>query len=143
MGTILSVLRKVEKVDTDEVSSRSVDQTKDKLIEVINDQSLHGVNNKGGNLGKYRNPVYARKKQGLNPLPGLGNVDKKLTGAYYGGRYAKVSGGVIQYGSTDEKAVELDVKYPDSYGLSDPFKAQYNEFLRPVFIQNMKKATGL
>jgi hypothetical protein len=143
MANVFTMYQAIEKMDIDKVSSDAVAETADELVKINNDQLLEGKNKYGKSVGKYRNKSYAIKKNQINPKPGLGNADLKLFGDYQKSRYAKVTGQNIQYGATDEKAEHLEKRFPDTYGLSDPFKEKYNEVLRPKFIDIIKKETGL
>lgn len=117
----------------------------DSVIEVSNDlssaqkeQLLQGVSSAGGTFRKYRSASYARLKNAMNPLPGLGNPDLKYTGSFYQGIYVNVSGGKITIGSHDDKAQMLEANYKNVFGL-DPQDMEdflYGK-LRPVYRKNI------
>jgi hypothetical protein len=76
-------------------------------------------------------------KNSMNPLPGLGVPDLKLTGAFYRGFQTKVTPEAFSTSSTDEKNDALTAKY-DPFGLDQESKSEYIEKLRPVFVKNVK-----
>lgn len=110
------------------------------------EQLTFGETSEGGTLRKYRNPAYARKKNSMNPLPGLGNPDLKLTGSFHRGIVTKIESGKVVIKSTDEKAQGLEAAYGKDkiFGLHPETKSQLiNEKLRPVFNRTIKKEIRL
>lgn len=102
------------------------------------EQLLQGVSSTGGTFRKYRSASYARLKNTMNPLPGLGNPDLKYTGSFYHGIYVNVSDGKITVGSHDDKAQLLEANYKNVFGL-DPQDMEdflYGK-LRPVYRKNI------
>jgi hypothetical protein len=100
------------------IAEESVSQSKDGFIEAQKAQLEQGSNATGESFRKYRNPAYARLKNAMNPLPGLGNPDLKYTGSFYRGIYATVQNGRITVGSSDSKAQALEASYKNVFGLT-------------------------
>jgi hypothetical protein len=116
------------------IAENAIDKTKKEWIELNQDQMLRGQDRNGDLLGKYKNSRYAKMKNQLNPLPGLGNKDYRLHGDYYKGMFLVVDNGVIRQGSEDEKAQWLEKNKDQRYGLQPENKKDYiREFLRPLF----------
>lgn len=132
-------------MDISEVIQTAVSNTLDDLNEENKKQLFEGYDKTGEKITrKYRNNKYARVKNEMNPLPGLGVPDLKLTGAYYRGRKATLSGDVITVTSSDEKAEELEAKYPDINGLGGQFKKEYQvNSLSPEINKGITAVTGL
>lgn len=144
MANPRSLYRKLQKLNTDQVIVESVQQTTGDFTEENKKQLFEGFNKVGGRLRRYGSHKYARVKNEMNPIPGLGNPDLKVTGAFYGGINTTVSGDIIKTISSDAKNDELTAKYKGIFGLGGPFKQEYvSKKLRPAFRKGIKKATGL
>src|SRR5580765_1735888 len=102
---------------------------KAQLIDANQLQLFAGRNSKGGQLGQYRNPEYALFKNRLNPLPGLGVWDLKLTGRLYDGMVADTSKFPIDIDSTDSKASKF--RDADAFGLDNKSLDDYREEVNP------------
>lgn len=77
-------------------------------------------------------------KYSLSSIAGHGNVDLRLTGAFYDSIRAHIDNEGLEVYALDEKAPELEKKYGNRiYTLSIPWKTKYVKFLKPVFIQNI------
>jgi hypothetical protein len=104
----------------------AIEGTKDHFIALNQQQMLQGLDANGNTLGQYKNPAYARMKNKMNPLPGYGIKDFRLTGAYYRGFFLFVDDGKIRMGSMDPKAVFLMNKGKDyRFGLMPENKRTY------------------
>lgn len=145
MGTINNLRRKFESLDTDTVVRRSLENTTEQLANTQAEQMMRGLDANGNPIGQYRSPVYAEVKNRMNPLPGFGVPDLKLTGAFYRGITAKVSGELVITDSTDPKSADLQKKYgKEVFGLDGQYKGEFiREALRPEFGALMEQATGL
>jgi hypothetical protein len=86
---------------------------------------------------KYRNPKYARFKQGKNSKPPSGTPDLKLTGKYHKSITAKFQGKKITLEATDSKDKDLSQKYGNEIkGLnSDSLEKLRNLLLNDLRIQ--------
>lgn len=117
-------------------------------------QMRAGKNADGKRIGKYRNNAYAKKKNEMNPEPGLGNVDLILTGEFSRNIFAQSDGGVMEIASgefsrhifaqNDSKSQMLEEKYGESiFGLSDKFKETPASILQTELNNEIKNELGL
>jgi hypothetical protein len=106
---------------------------------------MDGLNALGEQIGKYRNPAYARRKNAMNPLPGFGIPDLKLSGAFHRQVYAETRGDKVILDSTDPKTQKLVDKYGEEiFGLNKVSKIEFiKESLRPKFLSVIRKALQL
>ena len=82
--TIVSLAEKFNSLNTDKIINESLNETKDEFKSINKEQLRAGKTNTGKNIApKYRSKKYALAKNQMNPLPGLGNPDLHLTGAFY------------------------------------------------------------
>jgi hypothetical protein len=114
----------------------TVEQTKDKIIELNKNQLLHGLDASGNKIGEYKNLNYAIRKFSLNNLAGFGMKDYRLTGDYYAAIYAIISNGKLTIGSSDGKNKWLD--FEGEFGLTPESKQEYKPVFRPVFFENSR-----
>lgn len=142
MTTVNSFKSRVQSLDIGLVAYQSVDETKDLITGIQRQQMFHGLNAKGEKIGRYRNSKYARVKNEMNPLPGVGIPDLKVTGAFYGGFKTVVTPQVFITTSSDGKNAELTEKY-DPFGLNMESKSEYSKELKPIFVKNVKQGIGL
>lgn len=135
--TVNQFRSKLAAVNVGEVSFESVNETRETIAEIQKGQMYKGLNGEGKKIGRYRSNKYARAKSSMNPLPGLGIPDLKLTGAFYAGMITKVDPETFVTTSTDSKNEALTQKY-DPFGLDAQSKIEYAEKLRPVLVKNAK-----
>ena len=145
MATIADIRKRFNALDLIEEAGAAIDQTRDQLIEKQKDQLLHGFNSKGERIGKYKSAKYARVKNQMNPLAGLGNVDLKVKGDYHGGLFVDVRTDSYVVESGDEKSGDLEKKYgKKTLGLNkDSLEEYVPNDLQPVFIKNIRKKLKL
>lgn len=145
MATINQLQVKIKAVKVAEISQQSIEETKEAIVERQKDQLLHGLNAEGQPIGEYKNPLYAEVKNRMNPLPGEGVPDLKLTGAFYSGINVQVTPDTFKTESTDNKAPDLEKKYGEQIlGLDKENKSAYmQDDLKPVFVRNIRNAIGL
>lgn len=143
--TISSLAENFRKLNTDKVIDESFRETTDSFEKLQKDQLKAGKTNKGDTIRpRYRSPKYARVKNEMNPLPGIGVPDLFLTGKFYSGIDAEPGRDVIDIISKDSKGPELENKYPNIFGLGTNFKKQYlEEDLRPKVMSKISSVTGL
>ncbi|GAA4327993.1 hypothetical protein [Flaviaesturariibacter amylovorans] len=135
--TLDIILTAAQRINVEAAGREAVSKTTDELVRLNQAQLYQGNNSEGGKLGRYVNPSYARMKNGMNGLPGYGNKDLYLTGAYSRGIYAKVSGTSITMGSTDPKAEYLETG--KNYGLFGESKRMYVDgALRTAFVDAIR-----
>lgn len=143
--TIKGLYRKVEQIDNDKIIGNAFESTVDDLAEENKKQLFEGFDKTGEKISrKYSNNKYARVKNEMNPLPGLGVPDLKVTGAFYRGIRVDYQGGKLITASSDEKGTDLEEKYADIYGLGGEFKKEFiKNSLRPALNKEITAATGL
>lgn len=134
----------LENLDIKAIAGEAIDETREKLMNLQRDQLLHGLRADGKLIGKYRNNKYARVKNQMNPLAGLGNVDLKLTGAVHNELFVDVRDNEYIIDSADSKMADLVEKYDDPLGLTEDNEQIYiDETLEEAFILKVEKQTGL
>ena len=106
---------------------------------------MKGENATGKRIGRYRNPAYARLKNSMNPVPGLGVPDLKLTGKFHREIFAEIRGDKVIIDSVNEKTEALVEKYGETiFGLNVENKNELiEEVIRPVFMRNMREKLQL
>lgn len=143
--TVRALYEKISALNIEQAAIESVTETKENLSDENRKQLIAGFNRRGERLRPYRSAKYARVKNQMNPLPGLGNPDFKVTGQFQRGIKTEVNGTSIVTASTDGKAMKLEIRDgPDIYGVGGTFKQEYiKEFLRPAFHRRISELTGL
>lgn len=146
MATIKAVLTNFQKLDIENVARKTIDETKETIVELNKEQLFAGKRSDGTDI----KPAYSgftinEKEKKDQPYD---RVTLKDTGAFYAGITVKVEGDKIIENSIDEKNDELFDKYATSrgniFGLSTPYKKEYvNDQLRQAFRGNIKAVTGL
>ncbi len=122
-----------------QVVQDSIEDNRDAIRELQIDQLKHGKNKKGELIGKYRSKSYAKKKNQLNPLAGLGNVDLILTGALKNDIFVDVRPDVFVIDSADSKTGELIKKYGDPFGLSKESNIELLPALQKTAVKRTKE----
>lgn len=145
MNSFHALYEVLTSIDHKKIASESIEETSEQLSDANRKQLREGFDRTGKRLRKYRSPKYARAKYGMNPLPGLGNPDLKLTGKFHREIKTSVTGETIVTASTDGKALMLEKSYgPNIYGPGGNYKNEYiNEDLRPVWQNKIEMLTGL
>lgn len=127
-----------------EIAAEAFTRVEDQYAEENKKQLFEGFDKHGDYLQEYKSPVYAEVKNRMNPLPGFGNPDFYVTGAFTNSRKITISGDQIITTFSDEKAPQLLARDPDINGLGGGFKAEFvSENLRPSFISTIREKTGL
>jgi hypothetical protein len=142
MATIRGFVERFKSINFKEVTMDSFIETNEVVIEKNLDQLGDGKSKNGTPLKKYASDNYAVFKHRLNPSPGLGNPDLKLTGKYWDGWFIKQTGETqYEMGSTDSKAAYLDAHYnKEQYGLDSDSRANYiKEDYLPILTKNVRK----
>lgn len=100
----------------------------------------YGQSVRGGIIGRYREPMYAEYKRNLNPNAN-GTVDLMLTGSLVDHLTLKrISEGIYQVISTDEKYTKLAEKYGShEFGITDEQRYQLYEDIEKVAIAEVFK----
>jgi hypothetical protein len=143
MGTIRGVLRKYQALrdNMDLVIERTFEESKESMAAYNVDQLERGEGSDGQPLKKYRNPEYAQKKNKLNPIPGLGNPDLRVTGAYHKSLYVEIVGDRVRFLASDIKAPKLEEQFGTEviYGHNQETRKEFiRSVLRPAFMREVK-----
>jgi hypothetical protein len=134
MGTIRAMLTKFQTLDLESEIPKIIERTSDAIIQknTGEDQLLGGLDSRGDKINpEYHLESYADEKEQMNSLPGRYIPDLKLTGAFYGGFEVTIEKDTFKINSTDDKALNLELKYGRYiFGLSKKNKTDYalNEF---------------
>jgi hypothetical protein len=142
---VLKLIQKLQAISVNDVATESLEAATDQLRDRQKDQLLSGLNSKGQKIGRYQSKKYASFKNQMNPAPGFGVPDLRLTGGFYKGIYSDVRGETVLIDSTDEKTTALVKKYGESvFGLNKPTKREFiKQDLRPIFMRIIRAKTGL
>jgi hypothetical protein len=146
MGQLLNLIEKLKTLNVDAVASDAMTRCTVPLADLQRDQLKKGQSSTGGLIGRYKSKSYALKKNLINPLPGLGNVDLILTKDYSKGIKATVDGGKVVVTSGDQKAQHLEKRYGADviYGLNMEERREFvNGFYRREFLRSIKQVIRL
>lgn len=145
MPSITTLTERFRRMDTDKLIDESLNETTSDFEDIQRYQLTAGMTSTGKNISpRYRSREYATAKHDMNPLPGYGVPDLKLTGSFH--REIDVKAGRESFSiiSRDEKAPELERKYDNIFGLGGQFKKEYTqEKLAPALKKKISKFTGL
>lgn len=144
MATILDIQENLKNVKSNikSIASRAVQDTEVEFLKLNVEQLEHGFDSQKKRLKKYRSKEYADFKSSLNSLPGNGNPDLILTGAFTESFNLNVSGDNFKIFASDQKANDLTKKYGDDiFGLTE----ESNEFYaqNPVLLAMMESITAI
>jgi hypothetical protein len=122
-------------------------QNQETISELNREQLTKGLNKEGEKLRKYYDKGYAEMKEGMNPIPGYGNPDLKLTGDFYDSFETIADREDITITATDEKTSMLIEKYNksggDIFGLSsESIDVVREDILHPGLVANIADKTG-
>ena len=144
MTTVDDMLERVRSVNVLQESQDAIENTREDMILIQQEQMRKGLNADGIPIGFYKRQKYAEMKNAMNPLPGLGIVDLELHGDFKRELFAEVRGEEFIIDSADSKTKFLVDKYTDkAIGLNDDSLDQYAEVVEPVFQEQIKEKLGL
>jgi hypothetical protein len=146
MSTIKSMIQRVQAVRGREaiIIEDVFVKNEIKIADKQREQLFEGFDKNQQRLKRYRNDLYARRKNRMNPKPGFGNPDFKDKGDFYRGIEIRVDGGVIRTLLYDEKSEDLLERDPNIIGLGGPYKQELiDETLRPGIVGDLKSALKL
>jgi len=106
-----------------------VNNHKGQLIDLNQSQLLSGRNSRGEELGQYRSASYAALKNRLNPLPGYGVWDLRLSGDLYRAMFIEADSFPVTIDSSDIKADKFRDASP--FGLEVKNKNEFREEIKP------------
>lgn len=111
------------------------------VITDVRNRWEYGESVRGGIIGRYREPMYAEYKRSLNPNAN-GTVDLMLTGSLVDHlTLKKISEGIYQVISTDEKYTKLAAKYGTyQFGITDEQRySLYNDIEKVAIAEVFKQ----
>lgn len=109
MGRLTDMINKYKQINVEKSVRNALFNTSSDYIGLVKNQMLHGLNSNGVPIGEYANEEYAFEKHNMNPLPGLGIMDFKYTGAFYKGLLMKIRSKDFSVFSIDSKAPKLEI----------------------------------
>jgi hypothetical protein len=139
MATALDLLENIKKINLNEILKRSLNKTKDKIVEYNIEQLDIGEYSTGKKLPEYSAvSVEVYEKQ-------PGSITLYDTGAFYEGINVKTRGDSYLISSSDSKNNMLIDDYGDDiFGLQEGSKQYYVEYtLEPEVQAEITKITGL
>lgn len=105
------MLARFESFNAIDATSEVMGENSDPLTEIVRQQQLSGEDAENNPFYIYKDARatrgYADYKNQLNPLPGYGIADFKLTGDFQNAMYLKVTGQDFEFDSSDPKADRL------------------------------------
>lgn len=145
MLTIKGLSRSFQKLDTNKAIQNGVEKSLPEMIKRNKVQMNRGKTKFDTKISpSYRRNKYARIKNEMNPIPGLGTPDLYVTGDFQSKINMTLEGNVIIQKSSDYKAEWLEPKYDDIYGLGGDLKQEFQkEVLQPAINEEISKSTGL
>lgn len=110
------------------------------VVTDVRNRLEYGQSVRGGIIGTYREPMYAEYKRNLNPNAN-GTVDMILTGSLVDNlTLKKISEGVYQVISTDDKYTKLAAKYGSyQFGITDEQRYSLYADIEKVAISEVLK----
>lgn len=148
MATVHDMMVNLNLLDVKKEIRIAIERNLKTMLTMNQAQLYAGKDTKGGTFAKYVWHDYAWMKNEMNPIPGEGNPDLKLTGSFYRGFYATIMSGSIFMNSTDAKAEELQAKYGGDngdllFGLNDDNQELFGEFTEHDFQVAVEAHMGL
>jgi len=122
------------KIDENKVWKDSVNELRQQIILMNQNQLKAGFDAKGMKLPPYSSPYALKKRKPVQP--------KTLydTGAFHKGFYALAFDNFIEIGSKDWKEAILESAYPDLHGLTDENIKEFQNLLIPIYRRNLINA---
>lgn len=119
------------------------DSISQRFILLQQEQMLHGEDNQGNMIGKYKSDAYASMKERMNSLAG-GTVDLKLSGSFYNAiTLVSSSNSKYRVYSKDKKNKILTEWYGDKIFYLNPiYLAEFRKFFMPYLVQDIIIATS-
>ena len=105
MTTVYDFQDRLKRLEIGQEIRKELAKNAKKLAELQTEQMLTGHNARGDKIGWYLDKDYAILKHSMNPEPGQGYVDLKLTGDFYEGVFAEIDMDDYRDWETDRKSV--------------------------------------
>lgn len=135
MDKLTDIISKLNSVSEKEFESKIleiVDSKKNEVLDMNTSQLFSGRDSSDQNMTSYYSEGYAEMKNLMNPTPGLGNPDLKLTGDFYKGFFLKDDTFPISFSSTDNKTEMLTQKYGENiFGLDNDNLEKLRQDIKP------------
>lgn len=130
----------VRKVAMELLTQDSISQ---RYIQFQQEQMLHGEDNEGGVIGRYKSSAYAAMKERMNGLAG-GTVDLKLSGDFYNAiTLVSSSNSKFRVYSKNKKNSILTEWYgPNIFYLNPIYLLEFRKFYMPYLIREIERATS-
>jgi hypothetical protein len=140
MATLLNMLDRVKAMDVSAIVTETMEAVTPDIKASQQGQMLKGLNARGTRIGMYRSGAYAVIKNRMNPVPGYGVPDLKLTGEFHREIYAEIRGDKVIIDSVNEKTEALAKKYGEEiFGLNAESKTTLIEdVVRPQFMKKVR-----
>jgi len=141
---VISFAQRLRQINKGLLQAQAVNENKNLMIELNQEQLLSGIDSKGEKLGE-RNPYrwqwYSDLKQRMNPRPGPGNPDLKLTGSFHEAMQVTFDGKQLDLTSFDGKTQDLVSKYGgEIFGFTPVSLQKVKEECTKMFVSLYKQA---
>jgi hypothetical protein len=147
MTTPGDMLDALEELNLKEVVLEAIEDHKEEYVKLNLEQLYQGLNPQGEKITPEYAPTYYRKKKArMNPTPGEGTPDFKLSGDSYEETHAEVDQDEIEIKTETEYFKYNEERWGDAeiWGL-DPDNHQefVQEILQPLIVEKVSELTGL
>lgn len=141
MTSVYDFQDRLKRLEIGQEIRKELAKNAEKLAELQTEQMSVGHNARGCKIGWYLNKDYAELKHTMNPKPGQGYVDLKLTGDFYEGVFAEIDMDDIIFDSTDSKSDDLQERYGEEiFGLDEEMTKQFQEQFYDDIMEKIQKA---
>lgn len=138
MTTISQLTKRLESLNLRAQVPVIIDNTKSEIVVSVKEQLHSGIDGTGKSIQpKYRSNSYAYRKQQINPKPGFGVPDLKITGKFYNSISVLVDNTSFTINSSDTKAPKLETKYGEDILRMSP--TSVTNYAQGKFFQELKK----
>lgn len=143
MATVNQMLGKFKALNIENEAAQVLEDTEQELLTFNRNQLFRGEGADGKKLPRYPNGKYAEYKNALNPLPGLGVPDYKVSGDLYNQMAIDFKAGKLAIFSTVSYVGKVVARGGDPFGLQPSSKAAYVRInFNPRFVRNISSKTG-
>ena len=130
MGTtVAGMIKRLSGLNFGQEAIDAIIETEDDYLQLNTEQQLqYGTDNTGNSIQPtYKNKYYAKKKNIMNPLPGMGVPDLKVSGEFYKQlKFADVDKQHIEIASDVDYAKYIEKNYGTAiYGLDNNNRPRY------------------
>lgn len=144
MTTFAGMLKRLDSLSILNEAMIILSQNKTALAEANRLQWRMGERSTGEKIGKYKYLKYAKAKNTMNPLAGLGNIDLTLTKKTAKSIFVDITKDSMIFKIGDDEH-QLESRFGDDIiGLSDKSKKAFIEVeLLPELIKRIQEITGM